>query len=293
MRVAFAGQIVEVEDTTPWAPVNFKQLLTANSGNQVSASLAKEVPLSNADSSAINLEIRPLETVDISLDVVVDRKNSAFSDFELRINGFLPGVDTKDPCAWWIRDESTKLTTGKYTIAVPKGLTNVTLSAQKVYMRKDDDPGFIWKRRSGEELDATGRLSFETISEPMALGLRVHDAAPLKIEEEHSGISLPADPSREAIQQETEKLRTAGKGGEYDLGNGRTLRIDTRNDDKQSFTVLWKETAGSDGYQLKVVPKYEEPTSADLAKIRMAPEVPVRAGVGRPTTGWVIVWEPS
>ena len=101
------------------------------------------------------------------------------------------------------------------------------------------------------------------------------------------GDKLPAEPSEKAMADTTKILNSATSGGEYDLGNGRILRIDTRNETKQSFTVIWKETSESSGYQLNVVPKL----SADVARIRMAPRAPGPAGADRPTIGWSVAWE--
>ncbi len=183
LDLAFANQIVEVEDTTPWA-VNFRQLLTANSGNQLNLSPSPKLPIPDTDPLSISIEIRPLETVDITLDVVVDREDPAFGDFEVRISGHLPGMNANDPRSYWTRNNTTKLTTGKFAIAVPRGLTMCNLYAQPIYMRKNDNPVFIWKRPAREVREVASRLKLDTISETVDLALGVQDAVSLSINAE-------------------------------------------------------------------------------------------------------------
>ena len=53
------------------------------------------------------------------------------------------------------------------------------LYAQPIYMRKNDNPVFIWKRPAREVREVARRLELDTISEPVDLALVIQDAVSL------------------------------------------------------------------------------------------------------------------
>ncbi len=95
----------------------------------------------------------------------------------MRVSGKLPGVKAGDPAAYWTRQETTQLTEGKHTIAVPAGLQNVQLRADPIYMRKGDDPAFLWQREGVEKRETGHMLELGVADKPQTIGLTVQDAA--------------------------------------------------------------------------------------------------------------------
>ena len=139
------------------------------------------------DDAPVAVEIRSLPTVDLTLDVRVLRGKPEFPDFELRVSGTLPGNKAGEPASYWTRQETTKLREGKHTIAVPAGLQNATARADRIYMRKDDEPVFLWRREGDEKRVSTNTLELGLMDQPQTISLTVQDA-PTKV-----GV-LPADP---------------------------------------------------------------------------------------------------
>ena len=129
------------------------------------------------DDARVGVEIRPLPTVNLTLDARVLRGNPEFPDYELRVSGTLPDHKAGEPASFWTRQETTKLTKGKHTIAVPAGLQNATVRADRIYMRRDDEPVFLWKRESDEKQVSTNTLELGLMDKPQTISLTVQDAA--------------------------------------------------------------------------------------------------------------------
>ena len=123
------------------------------------------------------MDIRPLPTVDLTLDAQVLRGSVEFRDFELRVSGTLPGHQAGDPAGFWTRQETAKLTEGKHTIAVPAGLQNATGRADRIYMRNGDDPVFLWRREGDEKRVVNNTLELGLVDKPQTLGVTLQDAA--------------------------------------------------------------------------------------------------------------------
>ena len=94
----------------------------------------------------------------------------------MRISGQLPGLKSNDPASYWTRQETTRLTEGHFTIAVPEGLTQATILATRFYMRKEDKPEFVWKRSGEAKVQTVPCLELGTVSEPLGLAVSVRDA---------------------------------------------------------------------------------------------------------------------
>jgi len=162
LSVAFANQLVDVPDSEPLRLDG----LTVNGNLQ----LAEE----NHD--PIEVDFRPLKTVNITLDVSVNRSNPKFSDFEVRISGRLPGINSANPASFWIRQGTTTLAQGHFTIPVPEGLTHASIRAAPVYMRTGDKPEFIWHRPNDPTPKKIDQLELGTVSAQLGLALTVRDA---------------------------------------------------------------------------------------------------------------------
>ena len=128
------------------------------------------------DDEPVAVEIRPLPTVNLTLDARVLRGNPEFPDFELRVSGNLPDHKAGEPASYWTRQETTKLTEGKHTLAVPAGLQNATVRADRIYMRKDDEPAFTWRREGDTKRVSTNTLELGLMDKPQTISLTVHDA---------------------------------------------------------------------------------------------------------------------
>ena len=163
LSIAFANQLIDVPDTEP--------LHLDGQGVKGNLLLAEE----NHDPIAI--DFRPLKTVNITLDVTVNRSNPEFNDFEVRISGRLPGMTSADPASFWTRPGRTTLTQGHFTIAVPEGMTRASIHAAPIYMKTDDKPEFVWQRPNNPTPKQIDHLELGTVSEPLELTLTVKDAA--------------------------------------------------------------------------------------------------------------------
>ncbi|TXT32555.1 MAG: hypothetical protein FD138_2044, partial [Planctomycetota bacterium] len=152
------------------------QILTRDLGaKELTVAFANHV-IETKDDAPVAVEIRPLPTVDLTLNARVLRGKPEFSDFELRVSGTLPGRKAGEPGSYWTRQETTKLTKGKHTIAVPAGLQNTSLRADRIYMRKDDEPAFIWQREGDEKRVSTNMLELGLMDQPQTISLTVQDA---------------------------------------------------------------------------------------------------------------------
>ena len=152
------------------------QILTRDLGaKELTVAFANHV-IEAKDDAPVAVEIRPLPTVDLTLDARVLREKPEFPDFEFRVSGTLPGHKPGEPASYWTRQETTKLTEGKHTIAVPAGLQNVTLRADRIYMRKDDEPAFTWQREGDEKRVSTNTLELGLMDQPQTISLTVQDA---------------------------------------------------------------------------------------------------------------------
>ncbi len=155
------------------------QILTRDLGaKELAAAFANPVIEAKSD-APFEVKIRPLPTVDLTLDARVIRANAEFPDFEVRVSGTLPDTKEGDPAAYWTRQETTKLTEGKHTIAVPAGLQNVQLRADPIYMRKGDDPAFLWQREGVWKREVGPTLEPGVADKPQTIRVTVQDAAML------------------------------------------------------------------------------------------------------------------
>ena len=159
------------------------QIITRDLGAKELA-VAFANPVINAkDDAPVAVEIRPLPTVDLTLDARVLRGKVEFPDFELWIRGTLPGhVGAWKPESSWARQEPAKLIEGKYTIAIPKDLAQVTVQARPIYMRKGDVPAFIWRREGVEKREVGNTFALGVADKAHTVGLTVQDAAMLDIQ---------------------------------------------------------------------------------------------------------------
>jgi hypothetical protein len=153
------------------------QIITRDLGAKELAVAFANPVIATKDDAPVEVKIRPLPTVDFTFDVRVRRGKVEFPDFELRVSGTLPGAKAGDPAAYWTRQETTKLTEGRHTIAVPAGLQNVQLRADRIYMRKGDEPAFLWQREGVEKREAGHTLELGVGDKPQTIGLTVQDAA--------------------------------------------------------------------------------------------------------------------
>ena len=163
LSIAFANQRINSSDTEP----------LHLEGQAVKGNLL----LAKQNHEPIEVDFRPLKTVNITLDVTVNRSNPKFNDFEVRISGRLPGMTSADPASFWTRPGRATLTQGHFTIAVPEGLTRASINAAPVYMRIGDKPEFIWQRPNDATPKNIDQLELGTVSEPLGLALTVKDAA--------------------------------------------------------------------------------------------------------------------
>ncbi len=60
---------------------------------------------------------------------------------------------------------------------MPAGLQNVQLRTDPIYMRKGDDPAFLWQREGVEKREAGHLLEPGVVDKPQTIGLSVQDAA--------------------------------------------------------------------------------------------------------------------
>lgn len=152
------------------------QIITRDLGAKELAVAFANPVIEAKDDAPVELEIRPLPTVELTFDARVTRANAEFRDFEVRVSGTLPGTKAGDPAAYWTRQETTKLAEGKHTIAVPAGLQNTSIRAGGIYMRRGDAPVFIWQRGSDAQPATTSIIELGIMDKPQTISVTVRDA---------------------------------------------------------------------------------------------------------------------
>jgi beta-lactamase regulating signal transducer with metallopeptidase domain len=206
------------------------QIITRDLGaNELAVAFANQV-IEAKDDAPLELEIRPLPTVDLVLDARVIRANAEFRDFEVRVSGTLPGTKPGDPAAYWTRQETTKLAEGKHTIAVPAGLQNTSIRAGGVSMRKGDAPVFIWQRGSDAQPATTSILELGLLDKPQTISVTVRDA-----------------PQEEMLEKPAPPATTPGPKSAQAGPRADDVALQPKHESAQSLFRKWQANARTDG----------------------------------------------